>query len=185
MKVQFVSPGRRTAKAMHPFLPECLLITSAADMHAVSDTRDDSPPSNADVTLDLNSRVTSYTRERRGKMRIYGGGGGRPSSIINNAHHDKRKQRGSNASDVASMALESSHRSRTDIFPSGSWKFHVRRHVCGGRDRHGRCHNRPEQSHPDQIFFFLTDRGGMISPSLGSVCEEMLNEKTHHERFQR
>ena len=166
--MQFVSPGRRTAKAMHPFLPECLLITSAADMHAVSDTRDDSPPSNADVTLDLNSRVTSYTRGRRGKMRIYGGGG-RPSSIINTAHPDNENSGGDiNASDVASMALESSHRSRTDIFPSGCWKFHVRRHVCGGRDRHCRCHNRPEQSQHHDLFFWLC-WGGMISRSLGSV----------------
>ncbi len=35
------------------------------------------------------------------------------------------------------------HRSSSYIGPSGSWKFHVRRHVGGSHDRHGRCQNRP------------------------------------------
>ena len=49
------SPGRRMANAMHPYSPECLLITSAADMHKDSDTIGESAPSNAAAVLDLNS----------------------------------------------------------------------------------------------------------------------------------
>mmetsp|Transcript_3709 Transcript_3709/g.9435 ORF Transcript_3709/g.9435 Transcript_3709/m.9435 type:complete len:86 (-) Transcript_3709:151-408(-) len=56
-------PGRRTANAMHPFFPECFLMTSAADMHADSDTLDGTlaspPPSNADAASDLNSKGAS------------------------------------------------------------------------------------------------------------------------------
>lgn len=126
---------------MHPFLPECLLITSAADMQAVSDTSDEPSPSNADATLDLNSRVASCAQKTRHK-RI------REPSIIN--AHDNKYSR----SNIPTLTRSRStpHRSQGHIGP-GWRQLHVRRNVSGGYDHRGRCHNRPEQSHD---FFLCT-----------------------------
>ena len=61
--ISVTSPGRRTAKAMHPFVSECFLMTSAADMHVDSVTKDgsSSPATTAAATVpsDLNSRGMS------------------------------------------------------------------------------------------------------------------------------
>ena len=53
------SPGRRTAKARQPRVPACVAMTSAADMHADSDTVDASEPDTAAAAVVWNSNGMS------------------------------------------------------------------------------------------------------------------------------